>query len=281
MTVQIVTGFSPALWKQVGERMVSTFDRHWPANYSIVDYHEEPVSLKRGELRYYADCAGWNDFERRHRDHAEARGLKEPLGRPWRPKEKAGGYSYRFDAYRFCRVAFALEDAAQQCGPGIEFLVWLDGDTYTHADVPPTWIEDLMSDKGGTRPLDPQPQTEVDFATPFRANKHPEIGMQIYRLQNVHARQLIRSFRLMYHADVFMECSEWHTAHILWELAEGMASGKAEAALGLEHIDGLRLGNLSLEPKGHVFATGLPSMYCDHLKGNRKRGLKSRELRQW
>jgi len=276
MTVQIVTGFSPLLWSQVGERMVATFDKHWPANYSLVAYHEEPVSLKRGELRYYADCAGWPDFERRHRDHAEARGLKEPLGRPWRAKEKAGGYSYRFDAYRFCRVAYALEDAAQQCGPDIEFLVWLDGDTYTHTDVPPDWIEMLMASTGPKEDF-----ALVDFATCFRTNKHPEIGMQIYRLQNVHARQLIRSFRLMYHADIFLECSEWHTAHILWELAEGMASGKTDAALGLEHLDGLRLGNLSLETRGHVFATGLPSQYLDHLKGNRKRGLRSRELKEW
>lgn len=274
MTVQVVTGFHPAGYELYGKRMVETFDQHWPDYVSLAVYVEEPVPLPRGELRYLNDCPGWRAFYQRWHDSPTACGRADPgLPRRWKDKEKAAGYSYRFDAVKFARMAYFVEDAARLASPDTEFLVWLDGDTYTHKDVPNGWIEEMMEG--------------ADFATLFREGKHPEIGFQCYRLKSIEARQLIRSFWLIYDKDIWPELSEWHSAHVLGELAIGHRDQFPRFNVLMNTLtqdprqDGLRIRNLAWGKKGHVWHESPLGEYTDHLKGDsRKRAGISREMRR-
>ena len=266
MTVQVVTGFHPAGWEQYGRRMIETFAVHWPAYVKLAVYVEEPTVLARGELRYIHQCQGWDAFHERHKDNPITSGKAEP--EPplrWNDKERRNGYSYRFDAHKFGRMAYYVEDAARRAiDDEIELLLWFDGDTYTHKKVPNGWPESLMED--------------ADFATLFRTGKHPEIGFQGYRLTVATARQLIRSFWLMYDRDLFLPCPEWHSAYILGELARGHGDGLDVAGI---KSAGMRIKNLAWGTRGHVWHESPLTEYTDHLKGDtRKRAGRSREMKR-
>jgi hypothetical protein len=268
--IEVVTGFGPDGWRQYGKRMVDTFAAHWPEEIGFTVYHEEGVELPRGELRMYSEIETMNEFLQRHssnpiycgREQAPSRGVV------FSDRERSKGYSGKYDAVKWCRQAFAMEDAAQRCPDDCEFIVWLDGDTYTFKDVPADWIDTLMDG--------------ADFATLFRHNKPPEIGFQGYRIKSLAARQLIRSWANMYACDIFEKLSDFQSGYILGKIAVGMADGQHDIQIGSDRVDSkfdLTIRSLSTKPKGHVWVTSALAEYTDHLKGDRKRAGVSREMR--
>lgn len=242
----VVTGWSPEGYVQYGRRFAETFHRFWPADVNLVVYGELPVKLPRGEFRPLNSIPGCMEFINRHCDNPEQCGRASIPG--WKEKEVRNGYSYRFDAVKFCRQGFIPENAAVCLNPDNDpqYLCWLDGDVVTKAPVPAGFIEGLLPDG-------------YDVAYLGRGQKHSEIGFQLYKLTTSEdvepALSMLMEFSEIYSTDEVFKLREWHSAFVFDEA---------------RRRSGVRAFDLTPGGNGHVWPTSPLGKFMDHLKGERK-----------
>lgn len=245
MTVTVCTGFSPAGYEEYGKAFLDSFDRFWPKSVNLVAYTEEPVDMPRGECRSLWSIPGIASFISRHKDNAVYNGRGVNLQAAASEKERRAGYSYRFDAVKFCRMAVIPAHAAQTITAG-DILVWLDGDVVTYKDVPEGFIEDLLGD--------------AEVAYLGRDRKHSETGFIAFRIP--HAIPLLDQYSDIFLSDRIFVLPEWHSAYVF------------DYARQQTDIDAK---NLTPGGKGHVWFQSPLGDRLDHLKGRRKAVGRSRE----
>lgn len=256
MKLTICTGWSPAGWIEYGRRFAETFAEFWPADVDLVVYGEQRVELPRGEFRELREIEGCVEFLQRH-DNPVARGRtpRDDLRHRWKPRELDAGYSYRFDAWKFCRQGFIPFDAL--CRLDLvndpQLLAWFDADVYTHARIPSGFIEGLLP-------------AGAELAYLGRGEKHSEIGFQLYRVDANDAAdragRMIDLFRDLYATDEVFSLPEWHSAYV-FDTARKRS--------------GVIAHDLTPGGRGHVWHQSPLRMYTDHLKGDRKAAGRSRE----
>lgn len=243
----VVSGASPTGMLEYGQRFLDTFHKHWPSDVRLLFYTEEPIDLPRGECRSLWDVPGAREFAERHRGNLAVQGKDSAVG-AWKDRERASGYSYRFDAAKFFKQSLIPLDAARHIGQGL--LCWLDADVVTHADVPAGFIESLLP-------------PDKDVAYLGRGRKHSEIGFQLYRIPS--ASPMLERWAGLYTSDEFLRLKEWHSAYV-WDRAR--------------EDSGVAAHDLTPGGSGHVFVTVSPLRhYLDHTKGDRKRLGRSPERR--
>jgi hypothetical protein len=240
----VVTGWSPKGWKEYGQRFIQTFHSLWPESVKLVVYGEEPVKLPRGEFRRLSDIPGCMEFLERH-DNPTMRGRVARDN--WKSSEREGGYSWRYDAWKFCRQGFIPLHAAERTDE--QLMCWLDADVITFKRVPEGFIEGLLPDG-------------MDCAYLGRPPRHSEIGFQLYRLPQ--AMTHLQAFRDYYANDTFTGLAEWHSS---WVFDQARVD------------TGLRAHNLTPEGRRHVWLQSPLAQYTDHLKGPRKKYERSPEAR--
>lgn len=239
----VVTGWSPSGWKEYGSRFIDSFSRRWPEDVRLICYVEQYVKLPRGEQRLLSEIPGCVEFLDKYRDDAEANGRKDN-GR-WKEKDKANGYNYRFDAWKFCRQGFIPLHAAESIRSGL--MCWLDADVVTFKDVPRGLIESLLPES-------------ADIAYLGREPKHSEIGFQLYRIPE--ALPMLRRFSRYYKDETVFQLKEWHSAFVFDTARKD---------------SGIKAHNVTPDGRGHVWFQSPLGKYLDHLKGNRKSSGQSRE----
>lgn len=237
----ICTGWHPEAWTLYASTFIDMFSRHWPEGVNLVAYVEKPQTLIRGQQRSLWDIRGAKDFIERHQNNPAHNGR----GRldAWKSKEISGGYSYRFDAVRFCKQMFIPYAAAFGMKDG-EVLAWFDSDVVTYKDVPANWIEGILGDS--------------ELVYMGRERKHSEIGFWAVRLNPV-TRSFLCDLSYLYRTDEVFKLAEWHSAFVFDHCLKKF-----------EHIDGGRVKNLTPGSRGHVWFQCELGRYTDHLKGNRK-----------
>lgn len=234
MGVTVVSGFSPAGYRLYGCRFLETFDQHWPESVNLIVYAEEEVPMPRGECRDLFGIPGCASFLERYRDDPRANGRVPNLA--WKQKEVDEGYSFRFDAWKFCRQGFIPRAAAE----GLDgILVWLDADVITFSRVPEGFIESIV-----TAPV----------AYLGRHPKHSEIGFMGFRLPE--ALPVLDLFRDSYASESVFDLPEWHSAYVF---------DRAVEAAGIESVD------LTPGGRGHVWMQSPLAQYTDHLKGPKRK----------
>lgn len=213
-----------------GHRMVESFRGHWPAEVPMRVYSEgwddELPGADRVDLE---ESSLWlTDFKVRH--------------------HKRKPQNYRMDAVRFSHKIAALTAADNRTNA--EFLIWLDGDIFTHADLS---IQDL-------RTLTPSPNEWISWLDRSRA--YPECGFYIINRAHPRNSEMMSRLVRMYSQDQLFSMSEWHDSYVLQQLV--LRSGvKAKSLSG----DGFNTM--------HPLINGPLGQWMDHLKGPRKRQGKS------
>lgn len=246
MSLTVMTGWSPSGYLQYGREFTRTFNRYWPDTVKLVVYGEAATALPaNGEFRALPpECMA---FIERHQNNPAACGRAEREG--WKARDIVKGYSYRFDAVKFCRQGFIPLHAFMQLDT--EFLLWLDGDVITHAPVDPKVICSLL------------PRGK-DVAYLGREPKHPDIAFQLYR-NTAATFQLLHAFEFAYRSDAVFNMKEWHSAFV-WRQALLANQARAE--------------NLTPRGSGHVWFQSPLRAWMDHLKGtSRKENGRSLERR--
>lgn len=246
MTIRVCSGFNPAGYDLYGKQFLETFARHWPKAVELVCYVEDAVKAPRGQMRPLWQIAGVTGFLDRHAKNPEANG-REPSDK-WKDSERRVGYSYRWDARKFCRQLFIPEHAARGLAVD-DVLVWLDADVLTFADIPRGFVEGLLGD------------AEVCYLG--RGKKHSEIGFWAVRI-NARTKAFLTDLADTYRTDDVFKLREWHSAYVFDYVRQ-------------RH--GLIERDLSPNGKGHVWFTTPLGKYTDHLKGARKKAGRSPERR--
>jgi hypothetical protein len=245
----VVTGFHPAGYELYGKRFLETFGEHWPDEVNLVCYTEEPIFAAIGNRSWLPldalACSGLKSFIQRNAGDPVKCGRQQTSA--WRPKEIARGYSYRFDAVKFCKQLFYPEDAASLIPDG-EILAWFDADVVTLKDVPAGFIESMLGD--------------ADVCHLGRAPSHSEIGFWAVRLGPA-TRGFLSALAAMFRSDTVFRLREWHSAFVFDYCLSGLENASVK--------------NLTPGGKGHVWFQSPLGRYTDHLKGDRKRLGKSPE----
>lgn len=157
----------------------------------------------------------------------------------WKDRERAAGYSFRTDAFKFWKQILIPEAAARGLADG-DILVWIDADVQTTAPVPAEFVPTLLG------------SSNLCFLG--REPKHSEIGFWAVRL-NPQTRAFLTAIAEVYRSDAFLTLPQWHSAFVWDHVRRGT---------------GLSERNLSPGGSGHVWPTTALGRFMRHDKGDRK-----------
>lgn len=231
-TYHAITTCHAEQWAAYGRAMVTTFERHWPADVSLTVYPEGFEGDRNGRVHFV-------DLD------AEAPWLK-----PWkvaRTEEQRGmrpeGYRYRWDAVKFSHKVAAIGAAAEI---EADALIWLDADIVTHAPVTIEWLDGLFP-------------ASADMAWLDRERWYPECGFMMFRLPAM--APIIRQIVTAYQTGDIFKLQQWHDSYVIETVVT------AAEAMGK-----IKVASLSGEGRKHhhPLCAGPMGAKFDHLKGKRK-----------
>ncbi|MBX3603203.1 MAG: hypothetical protein KF863_21490 [Rubrivivax sp.] len=232
MNVSAITTCSAAGWEQYGRRMAASWAQHWPVPLTV--WAEGFTVDVDGVLARDLTTVTWlQAFKRRH------------------PYNRRGRYNFRLDAARFAHKTATVIEHALRCEA--DWLIWVDADTVTHADVPPEFVEQLL------------PRRDEFIAWLDRETSYPECGFYVLNLQHPQCEELLQAWRALYTAATVFRLPEWHDSFVLEWLVKRTFKLKACSLSG-------EAGRAT----SHPFINGPLGAYMDHLKGTRKVEGKSR-----
>jgi hypothetical protein len=218
-TFEVVTTYAPRHWESHARRCVESFHKHWEGI---------PLSVYT-DADLEAQSTWLSQFKRRH--------------------ASLPTHNYRFDAVRFAHKVAAIELAFAKCRS--DYLIWMDADCVTHADVDAEWLEGLSQ--------------RADFAYLRRAKKYPECGFMMIA-KNGDCEQFVANLVSVYTSDRLFEFKEWHDSWAIEEVRWEMSSFCEIVCASLSG---------DAENTAHPLVNGPLGARLDHCKGNRKQAGRS------
>lgn len=241
MRFHVVSTMNEQGWNETGKRMAASFLARWPESAMPLTIYAEGFDpdMKGIEVR---QLPAWLDeFKHINDRNPVAKGIRN------------GAYDYRFDAVKFAHKVAAVTDFGLSLTDGV--MIWLDADTYTHADVTEEWLENLFPEPAYIAWLD-------------RFNSHPECGFVMYRASHPYHSLFMQSYRNLYTSGELFRLSETNDCTALAHVVSAkMLNGKIAPPVSLS-------GDKSWH---HPFVNGPLGAKLDHLKGARKRDGRSRK----
>ena len=243
MKYTLITTFHQAGMKQYGQRMIDTFEQHWPDDVDLVVYTENcsPTKTKSNVriVDLLANSENCRNFIERHQNNPRAHGRDATQD----PRKQ-----FKWDAVRFCYKVFATELAEKTIDT--DWLIWCDADTLTHTPVPKEFLPSIS------------PINSMITYLGRGDRYHPECGWVGYNLRHPNARMFIHEFVLQYTEDRLFDLPEYHDSYV-W------------STVWKRYRDQDRFHNLNPEPDtkgfaGHPFINSALGQYLDHVKGKRK-----------
>lgn len=218
--MHVVTTFNRQGLELYGNRMLESFEKHWPKEVNLSLYAE---GFQRPGCRDLSQIQWLQDFKFRNRERHYA--------------------DFRFDAVRFAHKTAAVIDSAEKDLD--RFLVWADGDTFAHRDIPMSTLYEWA------------PSTGQYISWLWRSHMYPECGFYIIDTLHPAHQALISAWKELYTSDRVYNLPEQHDSWVLAHLVKTL---------------GLKWKSLSggFENTAHPFVNGPLGGYMDHLKGPRK-----------
>lgn len=225
----LVTSFSAEGADLYGRRCVDSW-RHWPATVARVAYVDDPMALSV-DTRATSHIVGWS---------VTRASLPES-----NPLAAVKPTNYIWNARRFAVKPFVWYDAAVRISRG--HLIWLDGDTMTHSDVPEGFAAQVLDG--------------ADVAYLGRGTMHPETGAVVFRLPE--ALPLIRWCRHAYVMGGYARLDGWTDCHVF-------RAGIERLQVAARDLSGPS-GPARWTSKQDAFALSPWVPYVRHLKGSRQK----------
>lgn len=240
MKFSVVSSMNLEYNRLVGQRMIQSYSKHWPAEIPLTVYAEDASSWTSNPLYSLKDLHQCEptlvDFINRN------------SGRPGQHNPLA----MELGAIRFSYKTYSILNAAQNCES--DYLIWLDADTYTYADIPIEFLNSLVDSK-----------TFLVYLG--RNNTNSECGFVIYNMKHADTADFFATWRDLYETDKLFDLEQWHDSYVFDSIR-----------LQFERQRGTI--NRNLTPSGkdydHVFINSELGKYIDHMKGPRKNEGKSR-----
>ena len=268
MKIKVITSYKPGTWEQYGKKGIESMAEHFPKEIDIVVYAEEP----KPECKY--DRIQWIDlntaepelfkFKNKHKNDPVANGeLQEIEGGVRRPAElqMKGGRdskkgSYLWAAVRFANKVFCVVNAVRN-SKDYDYVVWIDGDTFTFRPVPIDFFKNLLPEKTMLTYLGRENPKLND------GGKYPECGFVGYNMKHPEVQNFVDDWEELYKTDGVFKLLEWHDSFVFWHLSKLYRKEKDIQVNDIGYWKGV---------KGHhVFVNSELGQYMDHMKGKRKR----------
>jgi hypothetical protein len=222
-------------WNETGRRMAESFIARWPGEAKPLTVYAEDFDIDMPGVEVRRLPAWMAEFKQRHKNVPAFNGMRN------------GAYDYRWDAVKFAHKVAALTDFGMELTDGV--MVWLDADTYTHADVTVEWLEGLFPEPAYLAWLD-------------RFNSHPECGFVLYRASHPYHRHFMESYRGLYLSGDLFKLEQTNDCTALQHVVQAkMLRNKIPAPVSLSG---------AAKRTGHVLANSELSTRIDHMKGPRK-----------
>jgi hypothetical protein len=246
MKYTVITSFHEEGLKQYGQRMIRTFEQHWPAEVDLIVCAENcNPQITRPTSRVYDLMTVSNNcrsFVERHRNNPLAHGQSGP------PEVFNPRKAFRWNAVRFAYKVFSVALCADNLSTG--WMIWLDADTHTHSPVPLNWLEKVC------------PKSAMISYLGRGEKYHSECGWVAYNLDHPETRNFIRDFVSMYNTDKIFNEREWHDSYI-WDVIRKRYQDR-------NHFYNLNPSQNDKGLAGHPFINSELGLYMDHVKGDRK-----------
>ena len=246
MKYTVITSFHEEGLKQYAQRMVRTFEQHWPNDVDLVICAENckpQITRQNTQVHDLLDVsANCRAFVERHRNNPLAHGQAGPPD-VWNPKK-----AFRWNAVRFAYKVFSVALCANNIGSG--WMIWIDADTHTHSPVPLEWLSQIC------------PSTAMISYLGRGEKYHSECGWVAYNLDHPATRNFIADFVAMYNTDRIFDEREWHDSYI-WDVI------RKRYQLNNEFYN-LNPSWTDKGLAGHPFINSELGRYMDHVKGERK-----------
>ena len=246
MKYTVITSFHEEGLKQYAQRMVRTFEQHWPSDVDLVICAENcrpQITRRNTQVHDLLDVsANCRAFVERHRNNPLAHGQAGPPD-VWNPKK-----AFRWNAVRFAYKVFSVALCANNIGSG--WMIWIDADTHTHSPVPLEWLSQVC------------PSTAMISYLGRGEKYHSECGWVAYNLDHPATRNFIADFVAMYNTDRIFDEREWHDSYI-WDVI------RKRYQLNNEFYN-LNPSWTDKGLAGHPFINSELGRYMDHVKGERK-----------
>lgn len=233
LTFEAITTFEADAASSYGARMMSSYARHWPRSVNLTVYGSgdllrAEVERNGHRFRDIYTASDWLEaFKKRHADRRST--------------------SYRYDAVRFSHKVAAVTHAGRLPTQGTtRYLIWIDSDVITHADIT---LRDLHL-------LAPTDGAWISWLP--RVNVYPECGFYILDRYHTYHTTAIQRLRDLYAHDGLFELQEQHDSFVLEHVVRSMDI-KHKSLSGKEGVRTM-----------HPFINGPLGAFMDHLKGNRK-----------
>ena len=243
----LITTFHQAGMEQYGQRMIDTFEQHWPDEVDLVVYTENCQPTKTKSNVRFVDTLAVNpnlvEFLERHKNNPLAHGQAGP------PEVYQPNKQFRWDAVRFCWKPFAEKHAANNIDT--DWLTWCDADTLTHTPIDVEFFRQAY------------PGNEYMLTYLGRGDRyHPECGWKGYNMRHPNTKMFINEFVAQYEQDKIFDLTEWHDSYVWGELLK-------------RYREDNKVYNLNPKPDlkgfaGHPFINSVIGRYMDHVKGKRK-----------
>ncbi len=245
----IVTSFNPEGLEVYARNMLNSFDKHWDKDIQLhAWYHDfEEAAFYRNFKELDVPSKGVK--------YSNLNNIQDMLD--YRESMKVhngteGGkiqYNWRLDAIKWCHKIYALTETAAD--PHLiqdkDWLIWLDADTVTFADVDSEFLDGICDDSYDIVHLG---RTAVDYS---------ETSFIAFNLKRRPAVDFLSDFRETYDNREVTAYREWHDGFIFDRL------------LKLHQYHGLKALNLTPDvPDLNAFATSVLSTKMQHFKGNLK-----------
>ena len=267
MKIKVITSYKPGSWNVYAKKGIESMAEQFPKEIDIVVYAEEP----KPECKY--DRIQWIDlnnaepaltkFKSKHKNVPVANGERQELdGGVRRPKalktkggKDASKGSYLWAAVRFANKVFCVVNAVRN-SKDYDYVVWLDGDTFTFRPVPiDFFIQQLPLETMVTYLGRENPKLND-------GGKYPECGFVGYNMKHPHIQTFIDQWEELYITDKVFELLEWHDSYVFWHLTKKFRSEYNIQVNDIGYWKGV---------KGHhVFINSELGLYMDHMKGKRK-----------
>lgn len=240
--VTIITGLGPGAWDEYGHNTLPSWEKVVRENgwkvLVCTEENDEATRLFLPSFCFSADSRALYDrFEK----------IQEALNTPkilYAARPSPDKYNFRFDAPKWFKMAlYAWHGCSLSIMDDTDIAVWLDADVRFRAVPDADFFRDLVGD--------------YHVAYLGRAPKHSETGCVVFR--GFAGLSVAAAWAKCYESGGVLSYKEWHSAYIFDRVRE-----RREASA-------VRARNLTPGGRGHVWFQSPLGLWCDHLKGDRKK----------
>lgn len=243
-----ITTFHKQGYIEHAEKMMRSFEKHWPREISLLAYYEEEKPNIESDRIFYRSlndsCPNLLKFKERHKDDRYANG--------W--DDRKNKVNFALNAVRFSHKSYCMAHACVNPLADEDVVIWLDSDTHTFRDMPFNFIDGLMGPK---------------YCNAFLGRKKPftETGYIMFNVKHRLNDEYMKRWNSYYNDDTIFQLPNYTDCEVFDTIRRKFLEDKD--ATDDEFLNLSPVGNFKF---GHPFINSMLGQYMDHCKGNRKFG---------